>query len=66
MKKLTEVELFVGMLEHSDEVFRTVPVENETHVKFQDRKIIFIFNKQGLFLRITNLKEGAKRTVYYL
>jgi hypothetical protein len=56
MKKLSEGEIFVKMLEHSEEVFRTVPVEAETHVKFQERNIMFIFDKDGRFLRIKSLK----------
>lgn len=57
MKKLSEIEIFVKMLEHSDEVFRVVPIKQETIVKFQERKIEFAFDQDGNFLRITNLKS---------
>lgn len=56
MKKLSEIEVFVAMLEHSDEVFRIVPVDNETHVTFKERKIMFVFAEDGQFLRIKALK----------
>jgi hypothetical protein len=56
MKKLNEVEIFVKMLEHSEEVFRIIPVDTETHVRFQERNIMFIFDKDGRFLRIKSLK----------
>lgn len=57
MKKLSEVEVFVKMLEHSEEVFRIIPVEKETHIRFQARNIMFVFDENGRFLRIKSLKK---------
>jgi len=57
MKKLSEVEIFVKMLEHSEEVFRTIPVEGYTHIKFIKRNINFIFDEKGMFTRIVKINR---------
>jgi hypothetical protein len=57
-KKETNIDIFVRMLKKSTEDFRVYPVENETHVRFSDRKIIFVFKEDGSFTTI--LKSTKK------
>ena len=52
MKKLNDIEIFIQMLEKSTEDFRVHPINNETHVRFPERNIAFIFDEKGKFSRI--------------
>jgi hypothetical protein len=55
-KKLNDIETFVNILEDSDEHFRVINQDKENHVQFSERKIIFIFDENSKFSKITNIK----------